>query len=786
MAIKRFSAGDIADKIVRVGFLRDLADTLRSVQQAKGRLPTGFLEKNRDGQLDSNNNVLLAKPALPALEPNKYLYWNNDAGVFELRETPPSLRPDAPVRLRLSYASLTKVLTATFEAQNAPSGASNYGFNWYLAYQGTVLETGSIVRSSGTSTVYILNENFTNGETYEFGVAATLNGAESEFTTATFTVSGTHRNPSNAQAPTDVSVRTIVQFGADSVIATWTGHFANQIYDYFLTPVDDPSDVRFSDSTLGRTGGNQSFSITRRNVNLSGYTSFIFFVRGRNSRPETQFNRSVYVSARFNTAQSIPSAPTGLNVSYDIGSTTLNANWNHLSDAGSYDVSLAAVGSPSNTLLFTAEVSTNSFSRVVQLTQGQQYIFGVRGKNSAGTSEFTTETFTVPVAQKLSTPTGISFRGTTLSLTRVDWNPVPNANYYEITANGNTVRANNNFTIISGLEEGTTYNVSIVAKSNTPILYSDSDAGTASFTTLRRPDLLGVDGIMTDWNSLTERLSVIWDDLTGATSYGYNIQSADGPFASGTITRSELFIDAEFVIGTTYQITIWGIDDRGGGVRRTVSYVARRTVAPAPIFVEAGITFGLRGFLSFSTSVINVIGRYPVGNNQDGVHIRWFITDSSRTVAQSGDQYTLRSPTDRVSGDTFTVRFSFNFESNTRYTFNMAYVDNIGNIGAYGSQEFTSPTLNQNIDISDERDPIEVDYIRQGPSIAADLIVDRITGSVHRAGSIYQWDISTNDAGQIFEGTFPATQSSAGISAFTFENVSLASNIEHTLSLIHI
>ncbi len=177
------------------------------------------------------------------------------------------------------------------------------------------------------------------------------------------------------------------------------------------------------------------------------------------------------------------------NITYTATLRTLNFSWNSVSNATSYEVSLAPASAQDDKSVSATNSASFSFSG---LEVNTSYVFEVKalyGPNSDFDSDYAGITASTNDYSKLNPPTNLRCTSVTQTGATIAWNTVTDADSYKIViedADGgevvNAKQTANTYTV-SNLEEDAEYTVYVYALLDYGNGEYDSDAATLTFTT---------------------------------------------------------------------------------------------------------------------------------------------------------------------------------------------------------------------------------------------------------------------------------------------------------------
>ena len=432
--------------------------------------------------------------------------------------------PGAVTGLQVT-ANSPKRLAASW---NAVSGASGYDAN--LSTGGNVALTQ--IKISSTSWESLSQTDLTVGETYTIAVRARKDGAD--------------HGPWSSETGVPLSAA------------------PGKVTGVSVTPGVEQLSVSWS--TVSGAGGykvqwksgNQSFSSSRQNTVSSGSTTSST-ITGLTAG--TTYTVQV-IATKTNAFEGTPSdnktgtpkdtAPgqvTGVSVTP--GTEELSVSWDAVTGAGGYKVQWKSGNQSFNSS--RQETETGTSSTITGLTAGTEYtvqVIATKTNADDGTPS-DTETGT-PKDTPAGRVTGVSVTPGVEQLS-VSWSAVTGAGGYKVqwksgsesfsSSRQNTETGTSG--TITGLTAGTTYSVRIIATK------TNADDGTPSLLKTGIPKDTApaqVTGVSVTAGTETERLSVSWSTVTGASGYKVQWKSGSESFSSsrqntvssGTTTTSTI------------------------------------------------------------------------------------------------------------------------------------------------------------------------------------------------------------------------------------------------------
>jgi hypothetical protein len=250
----------------------------------------------------------------------------------------------------------------------------------------------------------------------------------------------------------------------------------------------------------------------------------------------------------------IPQSPAAPVVITSNESITLQ--WTAVESTTAYEVWMSTVNDSSSASKYGADVAASLFTTINGLKNGTTYYFWLKAKNNLGTSGFSSVASGTPTASTVKPPdpqTAPSIIAGNGQLT-VSWQAVADTSVYEVwtgtTNNAQTATKRGGdisglSTIITGLNNGTTYYVWIKAKNN---------IGVSGFSPFTNGKPLGTPGTPTV-SSAYKGLLVTWTAVAGSDEYEvyYGI---DTPTTLAETTTGTTATISGLTAGTTYNVRL--------------------------------------------------------------------------------------------------------------------------------------------------------------------------------------------------------------------------------------
>ncbi len=193
-------------------------------------------------------------------------------------------------------------------------------------------------------------------------------------------------------------------------------------------------------------------------------------------------------------------------------------------------------------------------------------------ENTAEEEAEATATPTATAATQLATVSGVSFSESTEDV-QISWSAVTNADYYEVSVSSINYSVNSVTTSASipasSLTSGSTYAVTIIAKSNDSDTYTDSDAYTINYTYTQKTTQLDTPSGLTATVDGSGNWSISWNGVSNASSYTLYLNDEIVETIAGT---SYTISGSNLMSGNTYSISVIA---NGDGSKYTNSGTAR-------------------------------------------------------------------------------------------------------------------------------------------------------------------------------------------------------------------
>ncbi|MDR0319985.1 MAG: fibronectin type III domain-containing protein, partial [Treponema sp.] len=324
--------------------------------------------------------------------------------------------------------------------------------------------------------------------------------------------------------------------GNAQITVSWTAIAeANQYEIFYGTAVTPPQTadqtVNASTTTVTITG-------------LTNGTSYNVWIRGRNSSGTGAY-----------------SAPASAKPIGNMGAVTVSADgqqlllsWDAVAGADQYEVYYSTTTTMPESPVQTVSTTT---ATITGLTNGTTYYVWVRGKNANGTGGVSTASGKLIGSTSAPTLTAGNVQIT------ASWTAIAGADQYEVFCGigatppptaAQTVNASTTTVTITGLVNGTTYNVWIRGKNS---------SGTGTFSDPANAKPIGNMGTVTV-SSGNQQLSLSWSAVAGADQYEvyYNTTNTMPVSPAQTVTTTTATISG-LTNGTTYYVWVKGKNANG-------------------------------------------------------------------------------------------------------------------------------------------------------------------------------------------------------------------------------
>jgi hypothetical protein len=389
---------------------------------------------------------------------------------------------------------------------------------------------------SGTS---VTLTGLVNGTTYYIWVKAKNNIGVSEFSPQSNGTPTVFTAPPSApqNAPT-------VTAGSGQFMVSWQQVEGAGAYEVWAGITNNPE--------TATKRGNDVSSLSAVITGLVNNTTYYVWIKAKNSVGTSEFSPMASGTPLVYTIP--PQTPAAVAVS--IGDGQLSINWSAVEGATAYEVWLGTATNSASASKNGADISASLSTTIDSLNNGTTYYIWLKAKNSYGASEFSPITSGKPIANAI-TPT-LSAGNGQLSVT---WNAIVGADQYEVfcgTGINPSQTASQTVTVtsatISGLVNGTTYNVWIRGKNST---------GTGAMSSPANAKPIGNMGAIT-LSAGNGQFSLSWTVVPGADQYEVYYSTSNSIPASPAQTASTTTATiGSLTNGTTYYVWVKGKNANG-------------------------------------------------------------------------------------------------------------------------------------------------------------------------------------------------------------------------------
>jgi len=373
-----------------------------------------------------------------------------------------------------------------------------------------------------------------NDTTYYIWIKAKNNIGTSEFS---INASGT---PSAfaAQPPAPQIAPTVIAGSGQLTVSWQTAEGANS-YEVWVGTSSNP--------TLATKRGNDVTGLSSVITGLSNGTTYYVWIKAKNAVGISNFSpmASGTPSAFTVTPQAPVAAP-----SVSIGDGQITVTWSAVEGTTAYEVWIGTANNSASATKNGTDISASLSKTIDSLTNGTTYYIWIKAKNNIGTSGFSPVASGKPIAN--ATAPTLSAGNGQLSVT---WNTIAGADQYEVfygtginppQSASQTVTGTS--TTISGLVNGTTYNVWISGINST---------GTGAMSSAANAKPIGNMGNVTLTTGGSGQLILNWSIVDGADQYEVyrNTNNSIPASPSQTVSTTTATIGS-LTNGTTYYVWV--------------------------------------------------------------------------------------------------------------------------------------------------------------------------------------------------------------------------------------
>jgi len=354
-----------------------------------------------------------------------------------------------------------------------------------------------------------------------------------------------------ATPPAPQTAPTVIA-GSGQLTVNWqTAEGANS-YEVWLGTSSNP--------TIATKRGNDVAGLSSVITGLSNGTTYYIWIKAKNAIGTSNFSpmASGTPSAFTVTPQTPATAP-----SVSIGDGQITVSWSAVEGTTAYEVWIGTANNSASASKNGTDISASLSKTIDSLSNGTTYYIWIKAKNNIGASGFSPVASGKPIANA-TTPT-LSASNGQLSVT---WTTVAGAEQYEVfcgtginppqsasqTITGTT-------TMISGLVNGTTYNVWIRCKNSTGTGAMSGAASGKPIGNMETVALVSGNG----------QLIANWSAVAGADQYEVYCNTTNSIPASFSQTVSTNTVTiGNLINGTTYYVWIKPKNANGTGSASTV------------------------------------------------------------------------------------------------------------------------------------------------------------------------------------------------------------------------
>ena len=443
-------------------------------------------------------------------------------------------------------------LPVTPAAPSVTAGSRQLSINWpesegalaYEVWSSTTNNPASAEKhgadvSGGTSVT--LTTGLENDTTYFFWIRAKNNIGISGFSPYT---SGT---PSEFVVP-PVTPQTApaVTAGIEQLTVSWQAVEGAVVYEIWVgTTVDLQAAIKH---------GNDVSGLSTVITDLNNGTTYYVWIRAKNDIGESDFSPAENGTPQvFAIPPQAPSAP-----SITIGNGQLSITWDAVNGAATYEVWISTANNFANVTQHGTDITASLSTTIGGLNNGTTYYVWLKAKNEFGTSDFSSVATGKPISN-ITTPSLTAGNGQII----VNWTAIDGADQYEIFYGtginppqnaAQTINAPATSATITGLVNGTTYNVWIRGRNST---------GTGIMGNSVSAVPIGNMGAVTI-NAGNEQLLLNWVSVAGADEYEVFYSTVNSiPASLSQIVSTTTATLNGLSNGTTYFVWVRGRNSKG-------------------------------------------------------------------------------------------------------------------------------------------------------------------------------------------------------------------------------
>ncbi|MDL2300869.1 DUF6531 domain-containing protein, partial [Lachnospiraceae bacterium OttesenSCG-928-D06] len=251
-------------------------------------------------------------------------------------------------------------------------------------------------------------------------------------------------------------------------------------------------DILFNGIVYNVIGINKIFT------GLQANTSYTYAIRSNGVGGSSGYGRTITIM----TAPSQPAAPTT-----SVTSSEVTLIWNSVSGATSYDILFDGV-----------TYRVNGTSKTISgLLENTNYTYSICSNNADGSSTYSVVKTVTTLPNRPSVPTNVAATAT-INTVAVSWLAVTGAISYDILFNGNVYNVQGTNRTFTGLTPGTNYTFQVCAK---------NAGGNSDYSIVKTiQTLVPIPSVPTGViaTATHESITVTWNEVSGATSYGIKVK----------------------------------------------------------------------------------------------------------------------------------------------------------------------------------------------------------------------------------------------------------------------
>ena len=387
-----------------------------------------------------------------------------------------------------------------------------------------------------------------NGTTYFIWIKAKNNIGEGEFSPyASGTPSVFAIPPSTPQtAPTVIN-------GSGRLTVSWQPVEGASLYEVWAGTENNPEE--------STKRGDDVSGLSAVISGLENDTTYYIWIKAKNDKGTSGFSPAASgTPSIFAVIPQTPAAPA-----VTIGNGQISVTWQAMEGAEAYEVWVSMENNSGTASKYGSDITDSLSAAISGLNNGTMYYIWLKANNAAGTSGFSPVVNGKPMA-------GTVVPSLTAGNAKIDvsWTTIAGADQYEVfygtgenppQAASQTINAPATSATITGLVNGTSYNVWIRGKNST---------ATGAMGNPANAKPIGIMGTVT-LASGNSQLSVSWPAVAGADQYEVFFDTASTIPASPTQTVSTTAATIDSLVnGTIYYVWVRGKNPNGVSNTSTV------------------------------------------------------------------------------------------------------------------------------------------------------------------------------------------------------------------------